>query len=124
MFLYSLNPNPLGRKGKKMLFEIKNRFSGEVIFKLETESLRLCVEAAIKSRADLSGANLYGANLSRADLYGANLSRANLYGAKNMVKTMGVEIGNYYWKRFEEGLNNNGYQFKGGINKLRDKEVF
>ena len=33
------------------------------------------------SRANLSGADLYGANLSRADLYGANLSRANLYGA-------------------------------------------
>jgi hypothetical protein len=127
-----------------MLFEIKNRFSGEVVFKLETESFRLCVEAAIKYEANLSGANLSGADLSRADLYEANLSeaylyganlyeanlsradlsRAYLYGAKNMVKTMGVEIGNYYWKRFEQGLNNNAYQFKVGINKLRDKEVF
>jgi hypothetical protein len=33
------------------------------------------------SRADLSGANLFGANLSRADLSGANLSRADLSGA-------------------------------------------
>jgi len=38
------------------------------------------------SRANLSGANLYGANLSQADLsranlYGANLSQANLSGA-------------------------------------------
>ncbi len=32
-------------------------------------------------RANLSGANLYGANLSGANLYGANLSRANLSGA-------------------------------------------
>ncbi|EID8270276.1 pentapeptide repeat-containing protein, partial [Salmonella enterica] len=38
------------------------------------------------SRADLRGANLYGAdlcgaNLYGADLYGANLCDANLYGA-------------------------------------------
>ena len=31
--------------------------------------------------ANLSGANLYGADLSGADLYGANLYGANLYGA-------------------------------------------
>jgi hypothetical protein len=30
-----------------MLFEIKSRWSGEVIFKLETDSLKLCVEAAV-----------------------------------------------------------------------------
>ena len=132
-----------------MLFEIKRRFSGEVVFKLETESFRLCVEAAIKSEADLSRAYLYdadlsgadlsganlsgaclydadlsGADLSRANLSRANLSRANLSGARNMIKTMGVETGNYYWKRFNEGLVNNNYQFKVGINRLRDGEVF
>jgi hypothetical protein len=200
--------------GGKMLFEIKSRFSGDVIFKLETKSLRLCIESAIQSRADLSGAdlsgadlsradlsradlydaslsranlsgadlsranlsranlsradlydaslsranlsgadlsradlsgadlsganlshaNLYDASLSRADLSGAdlsradlsraNLSRANLFGTKNMVKTMGVMGGNYYWKRFKDGLNNNNYQFKVGLNKLRKGEVF
>jgi hypothetical protein len=31
--------------------------------------------------ADLTGANLYGANLTAADLSGANLTRAYLYGA-------------------------------------------
>ena len=36
---------------------------------------------AYLSRADLSGANLSRANLSRANLYGADLSGANLYGA-------------------------------------------
>ena len=85
-----------------MKFEIKSRFSGNVLFSLETETLKLCVEAAVKSGAnlygaDLSGANLSGANLSTgadlygailsgadlsgADLYGANLYGANLYGA-------------------------------------------
>ena len=59
-----------------MKFEIKSRWSGEVCFSLETESLKLCVEAAVKSGANLSGADLSGADLSRADLYRANLSRA------------------------------------------------
>ena len=162
-----------------MKLEIKSRWDGKILFESETDSFRLCIEAAIKaranlygadlSRADLSGAdlsgadlsgadlsraNLYGADLSRddlygadlsgADLYGADLSRANLYGAnlyganlsranlsgadlsgaENMVKTMGVEVGNYYWKRFNDDLINNKYQFKVGINQLRDGEKF
>jgi len=115
-------------------FEIKHRYSGAVLFEMETDSLKLCVEAALKSRADLSGADLNGvdlngedlsrANLSRADLIGANLSRANLNGAKSLVKIMGVEPGNTYWKRFDGGLNNNGYQFRVGLNVLRDGEKF
>lgn len=54
-----------------MLFKIKHRFSGSVLFSLETESLKLCVEAAVKDGADLSGADLRGANLDGANLYGA-----------------------------------------------------
>jgi hypothetical protein len=64
-----------------MNFEIKSRWNGSVLFSLETESLKLAVEAAVKSRANLTGANLYGANLTGANLYGANLYGANLYGA-------------------------------------------
>ena len=112
-----------------MKFEIKSRWDSKILFELEIGSLKLCVEAAVKSGANLYGANLSRANLSRADLYGADLSGANLYGAnlsraKNMVKMMGVEVGNFYWKRFEVGLCNNEYQFKVGLNKLRDGEVF
>ena len=170
-------------------FEIKHRYSGAVLFEMETDSLKLCVEEALKSEADLSGAdlsgadlseadlcradlrgadliganlsgadlceadliganlswadlsganmsvaNMSGANLSRADLSRANLSgadlseadlsRANLSGAKNLVKIMGVEPGNVCWKRFETGLNNNGYQYHVGLNVLRDGEKF
>jgi len=115
-------------------FEIKHRYSGAVLFEMETESIKLCVEAAVKSWADLRGANLSGADLSwadlsRADLIGANLSGANLIGAnlsgaKSLVKIMGVEPGNTYWKRFDGGLNNNGYQFRVGLNVLRDGEKF
>ncbi len=66
-----------------MKIQIKHRFTASVIFEHDCErnSMRLTVELALKSRADLSRANLYGANLSGANLSRANLSRANLYGA-------------------------------------------
>ena len=63
-----------------MKFEIKSRFSGAVLFSLETDSLKLCVEAAVKSRANLYGANLYSADLSRANLYGADGKKLTLVG--------------------------------------------
>ena len=64
-----------------MKFEIKHKWTGAVLFEVETETLKLAVELAVKSGADLSGAYLSGAYLSGADLYGANLSRADLSGA-------------------------------------------
>jgi hypothetical protein len=76
------------------------------------------------SSADLRSADLRFANLSSADLRSANLRSADLRNTKNMVKIMGVEPGNTYWKRFEDGLCNNGYQFQVGINKLNKGEVF
>jgi len=36
-----------------MIFKIKNRFTGHVLFSLETESLKLCVEAAVNDGAYL-----------------------------------------------------------------------
>ena len=136
-----------------MKFDILNRFTGGIQFTAEIDckedeltsiKVGLAVKWAFKnganlsranlydanlsranlSDANLSGANLSGANLSRANLSGANLYDANLYGANNMVKVMGVEQGNIYWKRFEDGLCNNDYQFKFGINKLRKGEIF
>jgi len=69
-----------------MKFQIKSKYDASVLFESECESLKLCVEAAVRARADLSGADLSwadlsGANLSWADLFGANLYRANLSGA-------------------------------------------
>jgi hypothetical protein len=64
-----------------MLFEIKNRFTLAVVFKADAESIKATVLLAIKSGANLYGANLIGADLSGANLYGADLSGANLYGA-------------------------------------------
>jgi uncharacterized protein YjbI with pentapeptide repeats len=94
-----------------MKFEIKHRYTGEVLCEIEAESLKLAVEAATKagidlsyadlrdaymagadlcraylpdaylSNANLTGADLSNANLRGADLYGADLSNADLYGA-------------------------------------------
>jgi len=68
--------------------EIKNRWTGEVLFTCEVPEgmesgmiARHAVEAAIAERANLRGANLEGANLRDANLEGANLWDANLRGA-------------------------------------------
>jgi len=63
------------------LFEIKSRFTGKILFSLETESLKLAVEAAVKSRADLRGADLRGADLRNAYLRDAYLRGADLRDA-------------------------------------------
>ena len=68
---------------KKVKIEIKNRWTGDVLFEYEkgNNTLKDTVEKAIENRADLYGANLKGADLGGADLYGANLGGADLYGA-------------------------------------------
>ncbi len=76
-------------------FQIKNRWTGAVLFTTEVEAtdgmsrrtkLGLAVRLAVKANADLSGADLREANLSEADLReadlsGADLREANLRGA-------------------------------------------
>ena len=64
-----------------MQIEIKNRFTGKVIFGGEYATVLACLLAAIASGADLRGANLRGANLYGANLGGANLGGADLGGA-------------------------------------------
>ena len=64
-----------------MKFEIQHRFSGAVLFSVEADSLKLCVEAAVKRGAYLSGAYLSGSNLSKATLLEAYLSEAYLSGS-------------------------------------------
>ena len=64
-----------------MNIEIKYRFTNNVLFACGAENMREAVVKAVKSRADLSGANLSRADLSGANLSGADLSRAYLSGA-------------------------------------------
>jgi len=59
-------------------FQIKNRYSGELIIEVEAENWRFAVELAIKQKANLSSANLSSANLRSADLSSANLRSADL----------------------------------------------
>ena len=64
-----------------MKFEINNRWNGSVIFALETTSLKLCVEAAVKSKTDLRDSNLRDSNLRDSNLSGSNLSGSDLSGS-------------------------------------------
>lgn len=70
----------------KIKIEIKNRWTGNILFEYEKENNTLIetIEKAIKSNVNLVGADLRGANLEGANLGGANLERANLVGA-NLV---------------------------------------
>lgn len=118
------------------------------------ESLVLCIQAAIKGGISLSYADLryadlrhadlhftsldhadlryatlryadlHYADLSHADLRRADLSHAKLFKVRGLVQKMGVTTGNYYYKRFDSGLINNGYQFSVGRNNLRKGEIF
>jgi hypothetical protein len=66
-----------------MKWTIKNRWTIEVMFKVEAETFCKAVENkyADLRGADLRGANLRGANLRDADLRDANLMDADLRGA-------------------------------------------
>ena len=73
---------------KQIKIEIKNRWTGNILFEYlsENNTIKKTVSEAIKSGAnlcgaDLRGADLCGANLREADLCGANLCEANLCGA-------------------------------------------
>ncbi|MDU4393241.1 MAG: pentapeptide repeat-containing protein [Acinetobacter ursingii] len=69
-------------------YEIKNRWTGEVLFSCEIPDgmesgmiARHAVETAIAEGANLRGVDLRGADLRSADLRGANLWGADLRGA-------------------------------------------
>lgn len=64
-----------------MKIEIKSRWDGRILFSAETESIKMALEAAVKSKAVLTGAVLTGADLTRAVLTGAYLTGAD--GIKN-----------------------------------------
>jgi uncharacterized protein YjbI with pentapeptide repeats len=90
--------SPARRRKENMKFEIKNRWTGKVLFKAEIGSLKLCLELAIKSGASLVGANLDGASLNGArlngaSLIGASLDRASLNGARlNGASLIGANL--------------------------------
>ena len=68
---------------KKIKIQIKNRFTGNIIFEYEkiNNNIRETLQEAIKNGANLCGANLCDANLRGADLCDANLRDADSYDA-------------------------------------------
>ena len=85
-----------------MKISILNRFSASVIFAadIENNTVKLTLELALKSGANLYGANLDGANLRGADLRGANLYGADLRGVnldgEKLTKTP-LQLNNLKW---------------------------
>ena len=67
----------------KIKIEIKNRWTGKVLFEYEKENntTKDTLVEAVKKGADLGGADLRGADLGGADLRGADLRGAYLRGA-------------------------------------------
>ena len=67
----------------KVKIEIKNRWTGSVLFEYEKENntIKDTIEKAVKEATCLEGACLKGADLGGAYLGGANLEGANLEGA-------------------------------------------
>ena len=95
-----------------MKFEIKHRWTSEILFSTEAKTFKSAINIAIKSGAnlseadlskadlswaDLSWADLSGANLSGADLSGADLSGANLSGANLSGANLDFSTGFYYF---------------------------
>jgi len=64
-----------------MNIEIKNRWTGKVIYAGEYANVREAVCKAVEGKADLTDADLTGADLRDADLTGADLRGADLRGA-------------------------------------------
>ena len=63
---------------KKVVIEIRNRFTGAIKFTSEKSTIK---EAVFDNKANLGGADLCGADLGEADLSGADLREADLSGA-------------------------------------------
>ena len=68
---------------KQIKIEIRNRWTGSVVFEYTKEgnTITETVLEAIRCDANLCDADLYGADLRGANLRGADLCDANLYGA-------------------------------------------
>jgi len=64
-----------------MKIEIKHRYTNEVIYCREAETIKEAVQKAVKENADLRNADLRNADLRNADLENANLWSADLRNA-------------------------------------------
>ena len=92
-----------------MKHQIKSRYDDRVLYELECESIKECVESAVKGGANLGGANLYGADLGGAYLGGAYLRGADLSGADlrgaylGGADLSGADLGEKFGKLLDKG---------------------
>ena len=84
-----------------MKIDIKNRYSGEVLFSHECKdnTIKITLGVAIKKNANLSDANLrnadlWNANLRNANLWNADLSDADLWNANLSDANLSDAVGN------------------------------
>ena len=77
-----------------MKYQIKSRLDASILFECETGSLKLCVEAAVATKA-----GLHGADLGEADLGGAK--NAQLIWAKTVILPEGDIVG---WKSCRDNV--------------------
>jgi len=73
-----------------MKFEIKHKYSGNVLYQIETDTFSLAIEAAIKNNANLRSANLEFANLESANLRFADL-RKTIYENRPPLQIQGSQ---------------------------------
>jgi uncharacterized protein YjbI with pentapeptide repeats len=114
---------------KKVVIEIKNRFTGEVKFTSEKSTIK---EVCQDNKANLSEADLYEANLSEANLRGANLYEANLYGADlSEANLSGANLSGanlygadlYGANLYGAELQNAKFYGKGGATKIKKSQL-
>ena len=122
-----------------MMFQIKHRVTGAVLFECELSAevstahvsiqLGFAVKKAVEAGANLTSANLAGANLAGADLAGANLAGAYLAGAylarANLADAYlaGADLAGAYLagadlartNLIDGGQRSDGYRFVGSV---------
>lgn len=84
----------------KQKFQIKNRYTNEVIIEMEAETFK---EVVIKNKANLRKADLWGADLRKADLWEADLWEADLREA-DLWEAKGLQL---YWHIHHDQLVEN-----------------
>ena len=109
-----LDDNKVAEKEEKK-FEIKSRFTGDVIYSSSKTTYKDTLEEALDKDANLKGADLNGADLEDANLKGANLKDAylkcaNLKGAD--LNGANLEDANLE-DAYLEGADLNGANLKG-----------
>ena len=115
---------------KKIKIEIKNRWTGNLIFEYESEGNTILntLKKALSRGAYLRGANLRGANLRGANLRGAYLEGANLRGAYlRGAYLRGANLRGAYLRganlegAYLEGANLEGANLEGAKNISREE---